>query len=262
MDLPLKLASFIQCRLLRFAACTVGMLLMASLASAEGPQIILASPLVVAKGGPATVALRGLKLDEASVVIATLPTGKAEIIPTKKEKTGVPDKQEAYRVGDTQVEFMLDLAADFAEGDVEFVVKQGEAISAPYRLKVLPAEQIVKEQEPNGGFRQSQALPLGLVLSGAIQNGTDVDVFSMEVTAGQNYTCEVTAGERGSWCDPLLTLYSATGEMLATAEDTTGKRSAVLKWPANFTGKVLLVMQDATDRGGPSHPYLLQVRAE
>lgn len=227
--------------------------------AADGPQVLLANPLVVARGETSTVVLRGLKLDEAAAVIVSLPSGKTEVAPTKKEKSNPPDKQEAYRVGDTFVEFSLNVPADLDAKEIELAIKKGDEVSASYRIAVIPADQIVKEQEPNGGFRQTQPLSPGKTLVGSIQGGADVDVFELEALAGQTYTWEVIARARGSACDPILTLYSAQGQILATAGDDGPNSPTRLTWKATGSGRLILVLQDATDRGGPAHPYLLKL---
>lgn len=227
--------------------------------AAEGPQILLANPLVVARGEATTVVLRGLKLDETTAVVVSLPSGKADVAPTKKEKSNPPDKQEATRVGDTLVEFSLNIPAELDAKEVELAIKKGDQVSASYRIAVLPADQILKEQEPNGGFRQTQPLSPGKTLVGSIQGGADVDVFELEALAGQTYTWEVIARARGSACDPILTLYSAQGQILATAGDDGPNSPTRLTWKATGSGRLILVLQDATDRGGPAHPYLLRL---
>lgn len=253
-----KIRHYCTCIYATLAALTISVQSSSSLA-ADGPQILLSNPLVVARGEASTVILRGLKLDEATAVIVSLPSGKTEVAPTKKEKSNPPDKQEAYRVGDTFVEFSLNIPADLDAKEIELAVKQGEQVSSSYRIAVLPADKIIKEQEPNGGFRQTQPLSPGKTLVGSIQGGADVDVFELEALAGQTYTWEVVARARGSACDPILTLYSAQGQILATAGDDGPNSPTRLKWKATASGRLILVLQDATDRGGPAHPYLLRI---
>ncbi len=265
MNWPLSLTS--AKRFARWGKVYVGALsaccLMAYFAvAADGPQVILSNPLAVARGETTTVVLRGLKLEETTAVVVSFPGGKSEVVPTKKEKNNPPDKQEAYRVGDTQVEFALTVPAEFDASELEISVKQGEQVQSPYKIAVLPADQFLKEVEPNGGFCQTQPLPLGKTLVGSIQNATDVDVFEVEAVAGQTYIWEVIARQRGSAYDPLLTLYSASGQILATAGDESPNTSTLLRWKAASNGRLILVLQDATDRGGPAHPYLLKLRSE
>jgi hypothetical protein len=231
----------------------------------EPPRVMLASPLAVSPGKPITLTLRGLKLDETSRVEIGGVDGLTELPIKKKEKTGLPPQVDVKEAGDTQVEVELTLPAGFTGQSVSLTLDTPAGKTAPSELLVLPADQLVAEVEPNGGFRQPQSIALGQQIQGSIYQQRDVDVYQFTGKAGQQIAVEVTAHRRGSTLDGHVTLFDAQGRILATADDApnTGgisSRDPLLTFTLPADGTYLLSLIDAHDRGGPTHPYLLQVR--
>lgn len=231
----------------------------------EQPRIILAVPLAVSPGNSTTLTLRGLKLEETSRVVISGVEGLTELTLKKKEKTPLPSQVDAKEAGDTQVEVELSMPAGFVGAAVSIMLETPVGKTAPYELLVLPAGQPKAETEPNGGFRQAQALERGERIQGAIQQQRDVDVYRFSGKAGQPIVIEVVAHHRGSTLDGLLTLYDARGALLASADDVTASGSPPLRDPVincllPADGQYFLTLIDAHDRGGPTHPYLLQIR--
>jgi hypothetical protein len=231
----------------------------------EPPRVILASPLAVAPGKPITLTLRGLNLAETSRVEIGGVEGLTELPLKKKEKTGLPPQVDIKEAGDTHVEVELTLPAGFAGQSVSLTLDTPSGKTAPYELLVLPADQLVAEVEPNGSFRQPQPIVLGQQVQGSIHQQRDVDVYQFTGKAGQQITVEVTAHRRGSTLDGHVTLFDAQGRIWATADDApnTGgapSRDPLLTFTLPADGTYLLSLIDAHDRGGPTHPYLLQIR--
>src|SRR5215475_2090485 len=94
-------------------------IILASAASLSGqekkdaPQVIVASPLGVPTGKATKLTLRGLKLDTATDVRIRTPKATAKVL--SKGKATVPNMQDPRKVGDTQIEVELTLAADAPE---------------------------------------------------------------------------------------------------------------------------------------------------
>jgi hypothetical protein len=226
----------------------------------EPPRILLAAPLAIAPGKPTTVTLRGIMLEETSRVEIIGVEGLTELPIRKKEKTGLPPQVDVKEAGDTHVEIELTLPEGFTGQTIALTLETPAGKTAPYELLVLPADKLIAEVEPNGGFRQPQVVELGKTVAGSIHQQRDVDVFQFTGTAGQQIVAEVTAHRRGSVHDASLSLFDAQGRLLATADDTPAGRDPVLNFTLPADGQYFLSLIDAHDRGGPTHPYLLQVR--
>jgi hypothetical protein len=234
------------------------------------PRVTLVAPLAVTAGSTVTLKIRGLELSEAKEI--RFPDAKvapkAEV--KAKAKVPVPEKLEAKEVGDTQVEVELNVPPDTPPGDVALVVITPAGETKPYSLAVRAADTLTDEKEPNAGFRTAQeilASSPSVTLRGAIQENNDVDVFRVTGKAGQTLKAEVTAARRGSALDSVLTIYDATGRVLAMADDSAAEsetdpraaRDASLSFKFPAEGVYYLAITDANDRGSPAHPYLLTV---
>lgn len=230
------------------------------LAQAPAPEearVLIASQLGLTPGETHRLTLRGLKLDTASEVLAA--SDKVQVKLLAKGAASVPNKQDAARVGNSQVEIEVALAADLSPGMLEFRVKTAAGETPPYALEIGGVHPVVLEKEGNDGFRQAQAIALPQIVLGSIQSNQDVDVYSLEVAAGQQLAAEVIAARRGSGLDAWLAVYDAGGRLVASADDLPDARDARLEWRAATAGRYFIVVSDAHDLGGPAHPYRLVV---
>ncbi len=99
-----------------------------------------------------------------------------------------------------------------------------------------------------------------LELQGSIGQPQDVDVFRIEGKAGQRLVLEVLAARFGSPLDPLLTLYDAAGQVVASSDDVDGGADARIEITLPRDGAYHLSIADANDQGGPQYLYRLSVR--
>jgi len=230
-------------------------------AKKDAPEVIFASTLVVAPGQTVTIQLRGLKLDVAERVEASGAQLPFEVMLKKKEKTGVPNQMTPQQVGDTLVEIELKVPDSFAASEIPLVVHTPAGAAPAYRLLVLPKDQQVAEAEPNDGFKQPQPIEPGKTLVGIIQP-KDPEVFQVTGKAGQKLTAEVIARRQGSPVDGVLSVFDSEGRLLTTCDDTAESADPVLSVALPADGPYLVVLQDAHDRGGNTHPYLFRARLE
>ena len=203
--------------------------------------------------------MRGLNLDRASEVRLREAKGTARVV--AKGKAAVPNQQPPAAVGDTQVEVEVTLPPDTPAGTVSLVVVTPAGETPPHALLVERSLALAAEKEPNNGFRQAQPITLPQAVDGAVGQPQDVDVFRLEGKAGQQWVLEVFAARHGSPLDPLLTLYDADGQTVASADDSDGSTDARLEVTLPKTGVYYLSLIDAHDQGGPAHVYRLSLRA-
>src|SRR5262249_22215337 len=151
----------------------------------------------VAPGKTTKVDLRGLGLENAKSVRIT---GKGTLKLLSRGKVGVPNKQDAGRVGDSHVEVELTIARDAVGDAVELVVGTDAGTSAPLKVLIDRAP-LVQEKEPNDGFKGAQKVKLGDTVQGRIERDRDVDVYAFEARAGQTIRVEVFASRFGGALD-------------------------------------------------------------
>ncbi|MFM7273485.1 MAG: Ig-like domain-containing protein, partial [Gammaproteobacteria bacterium] len=93
----------------------------------------------------------------------------------------------------------------------------------------------------------------GEVTGGRIDYSDDVDVFAVELRAGETYRFDMSRVAADSLSDPLLQLYDANEELLASDDDSGGGYNASLTFTAPATGTYLLAAFDySTDTGNYS----------
>jgi hypothetical protein len=222
----------------------------------QDPEIKLVIPLGVSPGKTTRLTVRGLKLDGAKELRFSDPGVKVKIV--SKGAAPVPDKNPNV-VGDTQIVVDLTVPAEVKTPlTVSAVTPAGEA--KPHAVLVETTLPVVAEKEPNDGFRQAQTIQLPQVVDGVIERPKDVDVFRFEGKAGQKVVAEVFAARHGSGLDPILTLYSAAGQVLATNDDFGGTLDSRVEFTLPAAGAYFLAVQDAHDLGGPPNVYRLVLR--
>lgn len=253
---------------------TLGMLFVCAIASVqaedkkeepkkEPPRVVVVIPLGVEAGTSNTIKIRGINLTNATAL--RFPDLKspvdAKIISAKK--IDLPKEADAKKMGDTQVEVQLLLPPETPAGPARFVVVTPAGDTQPTNvLLVLAPGSLVKEKEPNGGFRQAQEIPFSRPLLGAIQEANDVDVFRFTGRAGQTIVAEVQAARLGSLLDASLMLYDSTGHVQAGHDDGPSGADPELRFKLPADGTYFLSLFDAQDKGGPTHVYQLIVRIE
>jgi hypothetical protein len=300
-------------------------------AATEPPEVLFAVPFAVTytpptpeasdatgkppaqASGAVKVVLRGLRLDNPTEVrVGVSTSGAATGAPmtgapmTVAPVTGVagsarilssgaaavPDKLEAKRVGDRQVEIALTMpSVPPVDGKLELRVVTAAGVSPPYWIGVDVGGKSTEEIEPNDGFGAAQALELtlgvALKVDGGIHEPRNVDVFRFEARAGERLRGELIAARQGGPLDGFATLFDEAGNIVFQADDAdraadvasvggapagtaaansseypTGNAvnsGADPRWDVVLprTGRYYLALQDAHDRGGALHRYRL-----
>ena len=84
----------------------------------------------------------------------------------------------------------------------------------------------------------------GSATGGRIDAPSDVDMFAVAVTAGQQYTFELWSAASGGLDDPYLALIDASGNLLASDDDTGVDLESLLTWTATASTTLYLAAMD------------------
>lgn len=145
-----------------------------------------------------------------------------------------------------------------AEGTLRLAVatEAGAApTGVPFRVTNLDG---VIEAEPNDSHDTATPGVAPGAFDGVIATTGDVDYFSFEGAADQEFDVRVWARELGSPLDSVVHLYRPNQEVLASADDTAGLDSAFsAKLPE--AGVYTLSVRDHLGRGGETFAYRVEV---
>jgi hypothetical protein len=232
----------------------------------ERPEVLLSWPLALVAGTTNVLHLRGLNLTNVislhfnstssnSIVLQHLSTGRVDVL-----KDADPKK-----VGDSRIEATVLVAAEPGWGQDRtasnsVVAVMATAESAPHPLWILPAGAVIDEREPNGSWRDTPLTGSARFIRGTIEEPADVDVFRWRVQAGERWRVRTHAASRGSALDAVLTIWNSNGEIVTSNDDEgSGSRDALIEWRFKKNDIVAVAMQDAHDKGGVTHVYVLEL---
>lgn len=226
-------------------------------AADEPPQLLLCAPVAVVPGQTTKIMARGLHLEKATA--ASSPDAEVNVKLIGPGVTEVLGLLDIKRYGNSRVELEVTVPANYPRSELNFMV-QTPGGPAEFKLPVVPASGGNLEIEPNPGFSQSQVLSLPSWTLGLIDKPQDVDVYTFNMIAGEHIALHVAAAKFGSPLDPLLSIYDAKGQLIATSDDSDGSPDSQLDFHASGTGRFHMVVQDAQDTGGPAHAYQLSLQ--
>src|SRR5262249_34265430 len=123
----------------------------------EPPRVTAAIPFALSTGTTNRIKVRGLSLTNATA-FRFLSNENLSADIKSRGKAKVPDKADAKKAGDTQLEVELMLPDDFPLRDVSFVITTPEGDTDTNRLHIVKRELLFDEKEPNGGFRKANQI--------------------------------------------------------------------------------------------------------
>jgi len=211
------------------------------LGSAPGESVALEVKLSAGRDGAT------LRFDDPGVRVEGVELGKAEGNGnrTLKARVTVPDGA--------------------GPGPLGFRAVTEGGVSNPGRLLVGRPIGSVAEVEPNDSLRKPQAIAIPAAVEGTIARGDDVDVFAVDLKAGETVVAEAVAARAGSRLDAWVAILSPDGRELAADDDLFGRDAAA--WAtAPAPGRYLVTIQDANGRSPDgaveqkiTRPYRLEI---
>jgi len=229
------------------------------------PTIARVTPPGVRRGSTATLTVEGRSLDGASKVLfdARGLTGKVlsvrdvpeEIIPARFS-TAAPVPQGAK--SETRLE--VQIAPDVKAGTYRFRLQTPLGTSNAASLEVGGLREI-PEAEPNDALAAGQRVELPTTLMGTLGWPGDVDSYSFQGKAGEEYVFQVVAASLGSELQSVLVLRDATGQELARAGEYSRQADAVLTAKLPMEGTYTISIEDLEKKGGTEYFYRLNAGA-
>jgi len=119
------------------------------------------------------------------------------------------------------------------------------------------ATSVIAESEPNNTVATADSAALGDRASGAVNPAGDVDVWFLDLTAGQFLSVDVDANETGSPLDPVIALFAPDGvTQIATNDDFDGLDSRI-SYQITTSGRYFVAIRGFGNQGGPTATYAI-----
>ncbi len=221
-------------------------LLGATSALADAPQIASIGPLGVRRGAPSDVTITGANLLGNPRLVA--PFGFTAAPPR------TPGADAAKWT------FALTVAPETPVGVYLVRVRTEDGLSNPFLFAVGQVEQVA-EKEDNSRFEAAQPIPSPCVVEGT-SAGADVDYFRFPGKKGQRVVVDAQCARIGSSIDPTIRLTTASHKYVTSADDTAGLLTdarLVAELPED--GDYVIELSDTRYQGGARAVYRLLVGA-
>jgi hypothetical protein len=135
----------------------------------------------------------------------------------------------------------------------------------PVVVSRLPV--VTEAADDNNTPAKAQPITVPCGISGRIESEGDIDCYSFDAKAGEQFAFEVVARGHQSAIDPVLRILNDKGDRLAENDDYRDRfvhaDSRIEPWTAPANGRYAVEIRDVHGRGGPAFVYFLKItRAE
>jgi hypothetical protein len=241
-----------------------GILGLPSLASAQiaYPMLMSARPVAVQVGasGECTVNSR-YTMHGAYQVQVTGRGVTGEVLPPPAKPEDAQKKPEL-----TQMKVRFTAAANAAPGVRDFRIATPQGVSTVGQLVVV-RDPVISEATKNDKPEEAQQVSLPAALCGCVEKAEDVDFWKFHAEAGQSLAFHVRAArledsihDLQNHVDPILTLRSPTGAVLATS-DNFFFADPVIAHKFEAAGDYLLEIRDVRYEGNQYWEYVVEASA-
>jgi len=164
----------------------------------------------------------------------------------------------------SKIKLRFTVAADAVPGIRDFRVITPHGASTVGQL-VVARDPIVSESADNDTSAKAQEITLPATVCGAIEKAEDVDCFKFKIDAGQSLTFHVRSQrllnrlhDMQSRVDPMITLRSASGGILATS-DNHYAGDPLLYYKFEQAGEYQLEIRDVRYQGNADWTYSIEI---
>ena len=231
-------------------------------------QLGSTTPVVVQRGQKTEINIRSnFTLDGAYKVLFGKPGLTAEFLETKPIKA---PRSGRGRPG-TPFRFNVDVPADQPPGVYEYRVATKTAVSSVAHLMVTDLPVFAEDaKQENGTSDSAIEVSVPVAIAGVCEKTEDVDCYRFKAKAGQTLTLEVFAqrvthavhsmqsGNGTYLMDPILTLMTSTGQVIAQNDNHVGA-DAFIAHTFAADGDYVVSVRDARYIGNTKYVYCLQI---
>ncbi len=240
----------------------IGLLLLASAAPGQTayPMLMSAKPVAVQVGtsGECTVNSR-YTMHGAYQVLVTGSGVTGEVLPPPAKPEDAQKKPEL-----TKMTVRFTAAADAAPGVRDFRIATPQGVSTVGQL-VIVRDGVIAEAPKNDKPEEAQQVTLPATLCGCVEKAEDVDYWKFHAEAGQSLAFHVHSArledsihDLQDHCDPILTLKSPMGAVLASS-DNFFFADPVIAHTFAAAGDYLLEIRDVRYEGNQFWEYCIEV---
>lgn len=230
-------------------------------------QLGSTKPIVVQRGKKSTILIHSnFTLDNAYAIFFDRPGIKVKFLETKPIDA---PRRGRGRLG-FPFRFECDVPADQELGIYEIRVATKQAVSSVTHLMLTEYPVVAEAKKQNGTVATAQDVPIPVAIAGACERSEDVDCYQISGKAGQEMTFQVYAqratqavhsmqsGNGAYLMDPILTLYSPNGQVMAQNDNFIGGDSFIaFRLPE--TGRYVLEVRDARYIGNDKYVYCVEI---
>jgi hypothetical protein len=230
-------------------------------------QLTCVYPVAVQRGTSATIQVRSnFTLDGAYQVYFDRPG----IQMTLAEEKPIEAPLTARGTAGTPFRFQTTVPANQQPGVYEVRIATPQAVSSVTHLLVTDFPVVTETDKENGPRDQAQAITTPVTVCGVVSQAEDVDSYKFAGKKGTRLTFQVY-GQRvtaaihdmvargGNYhVDPIITLYSPTGQVVAQNDNFFGGDS-LLSAELPIDGDYVIEIRDTRYIGDPRYTYAIEI---
>jgi len=164
-----------------------------------------------------------------------------------------------------EITVRLQVPASVEPGRYELHAFAG-ALEAPLTIPILVSDLDEKLAAPSHSRQDAQPISIPVAVNGSLAHKRAEDFFTFEVSAGERLAFDVDSMKLGYLDDPLLILYSAAGEFVASADDRLQQNGfqppnldPYLVYKFEKAGRYIAMIRDSAERGDPNYVYRMAI---
>jgi hypothetical protein len=164
-----------------------------------------------------------------------------------------------------EVTFRITVPPSVAAGRYELHAFAGSQ-EAPLTIPILVSDLDEKLATPARTRDHPQPVSLPVAVNGSIDHKRAEDFFSFEVQAGERLAFDVDSMKLGYLDDPVVVLYTADGQFVASADDRLQQNGSqppnldpYLIYKFEKAGRYVVMIRDSAERGSPNYIYRLAI---
>ncbi|HUE16246.1 MAG TPA: PPC domain-containing protein [Planctomycetaceae bacterium] len=140
------------------------------------------------------------------------------------------------------------------------------SLEAMRQIDVVVSDLEERLVTPSSSRRNPQAIAVPVALSGVFDHKQAAHFFAFDVQAGERLVFDVDSMKLGFLDDPLVSLYTADGKLLASHDDRVQQNGdeppnldSYLVYTFEREGRYVAMIRDCANRGDPNYIYRLAV---